>query len=117
MSNGSEESSWRMPQPSIGDAVLFASDVNSMNRATLGLIVSPPGDSAGGAFLAFSQKALQAIETSTYPRCFLDLKDQMNANKDGYTPYTPNLPLLYGLRKALDMLLAGFSAATFLSQV
>ncbi|TSA42092.1 MAG: aminotransferase class V-fold PLP-dependent enzyme [Methylococcaceae bacterium] len=61
---------------------------------------------AGGAFLAFSQKALKAIETSTYPRCFLDLKDQMNANKDGYTPYTPNLPLLYGLRKALDLLLA-----------
>ncbi|MDP3335028.1 MAG: aminotransferase class V-fold PLP-dependent enzyme, partial [Methylococcaceae bacterium] len=60
---------------------------------------------AGGAFLAFSQKALQAAETNTYPRCFLDLKDQANANKDGYTPYTPNLPLLYGLRKSLDLLL------------
>lgn len=60
---------------------------------------------AGGAFLAFSQKALQATETSTYPCCFLDLRDQMTANKDGYTPYTPNLPLLYGLRKALDLLL------------
>ena len=83
MSNGSEESSWRMPQPSIGDAVLFASDVNSMNRATLGLIVSPPGDSAGGAFLAFSQKALQAIETSTYPRYLSFLTIERN-----------NLPLL-----------------------
>lgn len=60
---------------------------------------------AGGAFLAFSQKALKAVETSTYPRCFLDLKDQMNSNKDGYTPYTPALPILYGLRKALDLLL------------
>lgn len=60
---------------------------------------------AGGAFLAFSQKALQATETSTYPRCFLDLRDQINTNKDGYTPYTPSLPMLYGLRKALDMLL------------
>ncbi len=60
---------------------------------------------AGGAFLAFSQKALKATETSTYPRCFLDLRDQMNSNKDGYTPYTPNLPILYGLRKALDLLL------------
>jgi alanine-glyoxylate transaminase/serine-glyoxylate transaminase/serine-pyruvate transaminase len=29
----------------------------------------------------------------------------MNSNKDGYTPYTPALPILYGLRKALDMLL------------
>ncbi len=60
---------------------------------------------AGGAFVAFSQKALKASETSTYPRCFLDLKDMVNSNKDGYTPYTPNLPLLYGLRKALDLLL------------
>jgi alanine-glyoxylate transaminase / serine-glyoxylate transaminase / serine-pyruvate transaminase len=60
---------------------------------------------AGGAFLAFSQKALRATETSTFPRCFLDLKDQINSNKDGYTPYTPALPILYGLRKALDMLL------------
>jgi alanine-glyoxylate transaminase/serine-glyoxylate transaminase/serine-pyruvate transaminase len=60
---------------------------------------------AGGAFVAFSQKALAAVETSTYPRCFLDLKDQVTNNANGYTPYTPNLPLLYGLRKALDMLL------------
>ncbi|MGZ8195251.1 MAG: aminotransferase class V-fold PLP-dependent enzyme [Methylosarcina sp.] len=60
---------------------------------------------AGGAFLCFSQKALKMTETSTYPRCFLDLRDQMNQNKDGYTPYTPALPILYGLRKALDLLL------------
>lgn len=61
---------------------------------------------AGGAFLAYSQKALKAVETSTYPRCFLDLKDQMFHNAGGYTPYTPNLPILYGLRKSLDMLFA-----------
>jgi len=46
MSNDSVEASWRMPQPSIGDAVLFAPDYNSMNRPMLGLIVSNPGDSA-----------------------------------------------------------------------
>jgi aspartate aminotransferase-like enzyme len=61
---------------------------------------------AGGAFLAFSQKALKAVETSTYPRCFLDLKDQITNNATGYTPYTPNLPILYGLRKSLDLLFA-----------
>ena len=60
---------------------------------------------AGGAFLAFSQKALQKIDSSTYPRCFFDLKDQINSNKDGYTPYTPSLPILYGLRQSIDMLL------------
>lgn len=59
---------------------------------------------AGGAFLAYSQRALKAVETSTYPRCFLDLKDQMFHNAGGYTPYTPNLPILYGLRKSLDLL-------------
>ncbi len=60
---------------------------------------------AGGAFLAFSQKALQATETATSKRAFLDLRDQMTTNKDGYTPYTPSIPMLYGLRKALDLLL------------
>ena len=60
---------------------------------------------AGGAFLAFSQKALNAMATASFPRCFLDLQDQMNANKDGYTPYTPSTPILHGLRKALDLLL------------
>jgi alanine-glyoxylate transaminase/serine-glyoxylate transaminase/serine-pyruvate transaminase len=60
---------------------------------------------AGGAILAFSQKALALCDTSTYPRCFFDLKDQMNANKDGYTPYTPSTTILHGLRKAVDLLL------------
>ena len=61
---------------------------------------------AGGAFLGFSQKALKATETSNFPRCFLDLKDQITHNAGGYTPYTPNLPILYGLRKSLDLLFA-----------
>lgn len=61
---------------------------------------------AGLAIVAFSQKALKATETAKMPRCFLDLKDQMNTNKDGYTPYTPNTPLLHGLRKSVDILLA-----------
>ncbi len=60
---------------------------------------------AGAAILAFSQKALKATETATFPRCFLDLKDQMAQNKDGYTPYTPSTPMLHGLRKSLDLLL------------
>ncbi|MGR9051743.1 MAG: aminotransferase class V-fold PLP-dependent enzyme [Gammaproteobacteria bacterium] len=59
---------------------------------------------AGAALVAFSQKALQATETAKSTRCFLDLKDQMASNKDGYTPYTPSIPMLYGLRAALDLL-------------
>lgn len=61
---------------------------------------------AGAAILAFSQKALAASATTTYPRAFLSLQDQINSNKDGYTPYTPSTPMLHGLRKSLDLLLA-----------
>ncbi len=60
---------------------------------------------AGAAILGFSPKALAAIETSTFPRSFFSLTDQMNSNKDGYTPYTPSTPMLHGLRKSLDILL------------
>ena len=60
---------------------------------------------AGGAFLAFSQKALAATATASLPRFFLDLTDQMLHNKAGYTPYTPSIPILYGLRQSLDLLL------------
>jgi len=60
---------------------------------------------AGLAILAFSQKALALTETATFPRCFLDLKDQMAQNALGYTPYTPSTPMLHGLRAALDLLL------------
>ncbi|HBA67024.1 MAG TPA: serine--glyoxylate aminotransferase [Methylococcaceae bacterium] len=61
---------------------------------------------AGAALVAFSQKALAACDTAQSRRAFLDLKDQLASNKDGYTPYTPSIPMLYGLRKALDLLLA-----------
>ena len=60
---------------------------------------------AGLAILAFSQKALALTETATFPRCFLDLKDQMAQNALGYTPYTPSTPMIHGLRAALDILL------------
>lgn len=61
---------------------------------------------AGAAILAFSQKALQATKTASFPRCFFDVKDQITQNALGYTPYTPSIPMLHGLRKVLDLLLA-----------
>jgi alanine-glyoxylate transaminase/serine-glyoxylate transaminase/serine-pyruvate transaminase len=60
---------------------------------------------AGLAVLAFSQKALKLTETATFPRCFLDLKDQMAQNALGYTPYTAATPMIYGLRKSIELLL------------
>ncbi len=36
---------------------------------------------------------------------FFDFGDMLKANATGYFPYTPSIPLLYGLRAALDLLL------------
>jgi alanine-glyoxylate transaminase/serine-glyoxylate transaminase/serine-pyruvate transaminase len=59
---------------------------------------------AGLGILCVSQKALKASETATSRRCYFDLADMIKANATGYFPYTPALPLLYGLRTALDLL-------------
>jgi len=60
---------------------------------------------AGLALLCFSQKALEARHSAKSRRCFLDIQDQMTHNAGGYFPYTPSIPLLYGLRKSIDLLL------------
>ncbi|MGX2040745.1 aminotransferase class V-fold PLP-dependent enzyme [Methylocaldum sp. MU1018] len=60
---------------------------------------------AGLALLCFSPKALDARKTAKSRRCFLDIQDQMTHNAGGYFPYTPSIPLLYGLRKSIDLLL------------
>jgi alanine-glyoxylate transaminase/serine-glyoxylate transaminase/serine-pyruvate transaminase len=59
---------------------------------------------AGLALLGFSQKALEARKTARCRRAFLDIEDHIVHNASGYFPYTPALPLLHGLRKALDLL-------------
>jgi alanine-glyoxylate transaminase / serine-glyoxylate transaminase / serine-pyruvate transaminase len=61
---------------------------------------------AGGAMLAFSLKALAARESSKCPKGFLDILDHITSNQQGYFPYTPSLPILYGLRRSLDLLFA-----------
>ncbi len=60
---------------------------------------------AGNAYLCFSQKALEMRHSAKLPRSFLNLEDHIQANKDGYFPYTPNTAMLHGLRKVLDLLL------------
>lgn len=60
---------------------------------------------AGLAIICVSQKALAARKTAGLKRCFFDWQDMINTNATGYFPYTPSLPLLYGLRESLDMLL------------
>ena len=64
---------------------------------------------AGLGIACVSQKALEAQKSARnnnpLRRAYFDFDDQSKANKDGYFPYTPSLPLLYGLREALTMLL------------
>lgn len=59
---------------------------------------------AGLGILAVSPKALEAAKTAESRRCYFDLADMISANKIGYFPYTPALPMLYGLREALNII-------------
>jgi alanine-glyoxylate transaminase / serine-glyoxylate transaminase / serine-pyruvate transaminase len=59
---------------------------------------------AGLGIVCASEKALAARETARLPRCFFDFGDMIRANATGYFPYTPSLPLLYGLRESMKMI-------------
>jgi alanine-glyoxylate transaminase/serine-glyoxylate transaminase/serine-pyruvate transaminase len=59
---------------------------------------------AGLGIIAVSQKALAAMKDAKCRRCYFDFADHMKANPQGYFPYTPALPLLYGLRESLAIL-------------
>ena len=60
---------------------------------------------AGLGIVCVSEKALAAREKSTQPRCYFDFGDMIKANGTGYFPYTPSLPLLYGLRESLSIIM------------
>jgi alanine-glyoxylate transaminase/serine-glyoxylate transaminase/serine-pyruvate transaminase len=59
---------------------------------------------AGLGLVAMSQKALATQSSARCARVFFDFADQIKANATGYFPYTPSIPLLYGLRESLDIL-------------
>jgi alanine-glyoxylate transaminase/serine-glyoxylate transaminase/serine-pyruvate transaminase len=60
---------------------------------------------AGMGITCVSQKALAAAATAKSPRCYFDYNDMVKNNANGYFPYTPSIPMLYGLREALAILL------------
>ena len=60
---------------------------------------------AGMGITCVSEKALAAAKSARMPRCYFDYRDMVNANATGYFPYTPSIPMLYGLRESLQMLL------------
>src|SRR5271155_4581162 len=59
---------------------------------------------AGLGVTCVSQKALEASKKAASKRCYFDYADMVQANASGYFPYTPALPMLYGLRESLAML-------------
>jgi alanine-glyoxylate transaminase/serine-glyoxylate transaminase/serine-pyruvate transaminase len=59
---------------------------------------------AGLGVTCVSQKALHAAKSATSRRCYFDYGDMVTANASGYFPYTPSIPMLYGLRESLAML-------------
>ncbi|MFL5403914.1 MAG: aminotransferase class V-fold PLP-dependent enzyme [Gemmatimonadales bacterium] len=60
---------------------------------------------AGLGIVCASPKALAQYDQAKLPRVFFDFGDMRKANTTGYFPYTPSLPLLYGLRESIAMLL------------
>jgi alanine-glyoxylate transaminase/serine-glyoxylate transaminase/serine-pyruvate transaminase len=65
-----------------------------------GLMLPP-----GLGFTAISQKAIAACKTNRMPRSYWDWSEMLNANVNGFFPYTPATNLLFGLREAIAILL------------
>eukprot|EP00183_Erythrolobus_madagascarensis_P001940 CAMPEP_0185849828 /NCGR_PEP_ID=MMETSP1354-20130828/4201_1 /TAXON_ID=708628 /ORGANISM="Erythrolobus madagascarensis, Strain CCMP3276" /LENGTH=416 /DNA_ID=CAMNT_0028550431 /DNA_START=26 /DNA_END=1276 /DNA_ORIENTATION=- len=51
------------------------------------------------------EKGIDYVNGSALPSVFFAWRDHLEQNKLGYFPYTPSIPLLYGLSEALTMLL------------
>jgi alanine-glyoxylate transaminase / serine-glyoxylate transaminase / serine-pyruvate transaminase len=59
---------------------------------------------AGMGVTCVSQKALDISKTAKTPRCYFDYADMVTANAQGYFPYTPSVPMMYGLKEALALI-------------
>ncbi|MEW5798276.1 MAG: alanine--glyoxylate aminotransferase family protein [Bacteroidota bacterium] len=62
-----------------------------------GLMIPP-----GLAFVALSQRAIAAMETSKMPRFYFDLKKALKSYQDNDTPWTPAVSLVIGVDAALQ---------------
>jgi alanine-glyoxylate transaminase / serine-glyoxylate transaminase / serine-pyruvate transaminase len=59
---------------------------------------------AGMGVTCVSQKALELAKSAKSARCYFDYGDMVVANASGYFPYTPSVPMMYGLRESLAMI-------------
>jgi len=66
-----------------------------------GLMIPP-----GLAFVALSDKAIRAMQTSTLPKFYLDLRKALASYEKNDTPWTPAVSLVIGVDSALEMIRA-----------
>lgn len=59
----------------------------------------------GLGMIGVSAKAMAAARSARMRRAFFDFAEMARMNATGYFPDTPPIPLLHGLRKALDLML------------
>ncbi len=60
---------------------------------------------AGAGVVAVGPRAIEASKTAKLAKCYWSFDDMFKANAQGYFPYTPSIPMLYGFRASVDMLL------------
>jgi alanine-glyoxylate transaminase/serine-glyoxylate transaminase/serine-pyruvate transaminase len=58
----------------------------------------------GLAVVAASKKALGCMKTAQLKRVYYDFADQLRLNPDGNVPYTPSIPMLYGLKESMSLM-------------
>ena len=76
-------------------------DCDMVGTASQKGFMIPPGLS----FISVSERAWEAQQTAKMPRFYFDLSMAKEYLATGQTPFTPNLSAMYGLSKALDVLL------------
>ena len=67
----------------------------------------------GLTMLAVNERAWQAAEKCTNQRFYLDIKKARNSGLKGQTPFTPAVPLLFGLQESLRLLREETLAGSF----
>ena len=50
------------------------------------------------------KKLLKLIKKAELKRCYYSWEDQIATNKDGYFPYTPQIPMLRALQESCNMI-------------
>jgi alanine-glyoxylate transaminase / serine-glyoxylate transaminase / serine-pyruvate transaminase len=99
------------------DALLFVDGVSSIGSVPFkmddwGVDLAVTGSQkglmcpAGFGILAASDKALAAAAKAGLRRSFFSFADMVVTAKTGFFPHTPPTPLLHGMRRALDRMMA-----------